>query len=236
MTTPLYLDDTYLDTHTAALTAAGADDRGTYVILDQTIFYPQGGGQPSDCGTIMGDGFTLSVHQVRLAETEIRHYIVGDQPSFSVPVPVTIQIDRERRMMNARYHTAAHLLGNVVETMVPTLKAVKGHSFPGESYVEFMGASAIDPDGINQAMAKAINDNLSTRTFDMDAATFERLYYKLPYETPGNKAFRAMQIGDYPPVPCGGTHLQAIGEIGIAQATKVKVKDGTVKISYEVSS
>lgn len=70
---------------------------------------------------------------------EIRHYVPSDLDLENLKnITVNIKIDNSRRLLNARYHTAAHLLGNVVENMYPDLKAFKGHySFPGEAYVGF---------------------------------------------------------------------------------------------------
>lgn len=229
MTKALYLQDTYLFEAKAKVIARGHDDKGSYVVLDETVFYPQGGGQPSDVGTLKGNGFEVAVVQVRQVEGEIRHYVTGTVPEG---VELACQINPVRRLLNARYHTAAHLLGNVVEEMCPGLKAVKGHSFPQEAYVEFQGESAVDEAQILRGLETAIARDMPTRVFDVAPEEFEAQFYKLPYAILGNKALRVVQIGDCMPIPCGGTHLARTGEIGAVTIGKVKSKGGMMKVPY----
>ena len=66
-------------------------------------------------------------------------------------------------------------------------------------------------------------------------AMMKQTFYKLPYAIPENKKFRAIQIGSMPPVPCGGTHLSSIGEIGGIKIGKVKAKNNIVRIAYIVN-
>jgi alanyl-tRNA synthetase len=235
MTKKIYLEDTYQFYCEAFIQEAGKDEKGLFIILDQTIFYPQGGGQPSDQGTVKNNCFKADVIHVVQRDDGIRHYITSEAEAIPVGSKIECLIDQGRRIINARYHTAGHLLGNIVEILHPTLKAHKGHSFPGEAYVEFQG----DDDTINStALQKAIDDaiirNDKTRIFEMAPDTFEAQFYKLPYRIPENKKFRAMQIGDMPPVPCGGTHLTSMGEIGSMGISKIKIKNNCVHISYGV--
>ena len=75
MTALIYLSNTYLAKFTAQLLAERNDDFGTCLILDQTIFYPQGGGQPADVGVIKSDSFHFSVNKVRLNDNgQVLHY------------------------------------------------------------------------------------------------------------------------------------------------------------------
>ncbi len=231
----LYLQDTYCFESIAEILHLGKDERGIYLLLSQTIFYPQGGGQPSDQGKISGEEFELEVIQVRQVEGEIRHYLKSESTFALVGKTANLKIDSSRRLLNARYHTAAHLLGNVVESLYPELKAIKGHSFPGEAYVDFEGEAAPEIEKLEAALKAAIQNTLSTRIFETDRATFEEKYYTLPYPTPPHKAFRVMQIGDFLPVPCGGTHLANTQEIGEIRLSKIKSKDRIHHISYEVS-
>ncbi len=138
MSAQLYLNNTYLFEHSTTISDFGVDEKGAYLLLQETIFYPQGGGQPSDQGTITVADAVIPVNYVRQIEQEIRHYMPSDiSASGLVNAAAEIKIDPARRLLNARYHTAAHLLSNIAEEMHSDLKAVKGHSFPGEGYVEF---------------------------------------------------------------------------------------------------
>lgn len=235
MTIQLYLNNTYLFESKASILNYGEDDKGKFIILDQTIFYPQGGGQPSDQGVIQNDYFEASVTLVRQVDTEIRHYIGAASNEIPINSIINCLVDKNRRMLNSRYHTAAHLLGNIVEILYPMLKAVKGHSFPGEAYVEFQGDVPVDVTQIQNTVDQTIAKNNKTEIFETDPISFEQQFYKLPYIIPENKKFRVMRIGDMAPVPCGGTHLSSITEIGKVLISKVKLKNNIVRISYEVT-
>ena len=213
----------------------GKDEKGIFIILDQTAFYPQGGGQPSDHGVIRNDHFEANVIHIAQHGDQIRHYIESTTTETLVAQKVYGVVDQKRRLINARYHTAGHLLSNIVEILNPKLKAMKGHSFPLEAYVEFQGDEAIDVGVLQNTINEAIARNDKTTIFEIDPKAFEKQFYKLPYTIPDNKNFRVMQICDMPPVPCGGTHLSSIGEIGLMKINKIKNKNGILRISYEVT-
>jgi alanyl-tRNA synthetase len=234
MTKQLYLTNTYLFETAAEIIGQAADEKGTYILLDCTVFYPQGGGQPSDQGIIKGEGFKLNVLQVRQNENEIRHYIDFIPNTVLVGSKIICVLDEDRRILNARYHTAAHLLGNIVELIYPSLKATKGHSFPKEAYVEFQGDMVADYNEVTEALKEVISKNLVSKIFEIDPVSFEEKFYKLPYQIPSNKAFRVMQIGHLLPVPCGGTHLANTEEIGNIVLGKIKAKKSITRITYEL--
>jgi alanyl-tRNA synthetase len=239
MTNQLYLENTYLFESDACITEYRKDEKDMpYILLDQTIFYPQGGGQPCDRGKIVGDDFEYVIHDVRQIGDEIRHYIEPSQnslPNSSENSAVKCILDGDRRLLNARYHTAGHLLGNVVEKLHPNLKAQKCHAFPGEAYIEFSGMETPNEELLQESLRNAIAENLSTKIFETDREQFETSYYKLPYEVPENKKFRVMQIGNYPPIPCGGTHVKSTVEIREITLKKMKQKNGVLKISFGVT-
>ncbi|MFN7709947.1 MAG: alanine--tRNA ligase-related protein [Holosporales bacterium] len=236
-TQKLYLEDTYQFNFEGLIQKAGKDEKGFFIILDQTAFYPQGGGQPSDHGLISNDSVNAPIIHVAQHGDQIRHYI--DSPSITAEIlkaqKVCGVVKRTRRLLNARYHTAAHLLGNIAEMLNPKLKAIKGHSFPGEAYVEFQGDEVIDVEVLQNAISEAIAKNEKTKVFVIDPLGFEKQFYKLPYRIPDNKTFRVIQIGDMSPVPCGGTHVSSTGEIGLIKINKVKNKNGILRISYGVT-
>jgi alanyl-tRNA synthetase len=235
MTIQLYLKDTYLFHYKATLLKVGQDDKGHFIVLDQTIFYPQGGGQPSDQGIIQHDRVKLEITSVRQVADEIRHYTSLFCDESLVNALVDCFVNQERRLLNSRYHTAAHLLGNIVEIAYPQLKAVKGHSFPGEAYVEFEGEHIVDPLKIQTVMNEELSSDHKISIFEIAPLSFEERFYKLPYSIPENKKFRVMQIGTLSPVPCGGTHVASTKEIGDIMIRKIKVKNSVIRISYEVT-
>lgn len=234
VTKKLYLENTYQFYFEGLIQKLAEDEKGTFVILDQTAFYPQGGGQPSDHGVIRNDYFEASVIHVAQHGDQIRHYLESITSETLEGQKLYGAVDQQRRLINARYHTAGHLLSNILESLKPSLKAIKGHSFPGEAYVEFQGEDEINIDLLQEKIDVTIAKNDKTKIFEIDLNSFEEKFYKLPYNIPENKKFRVIQIGDMLPVPCGGTHLSCISEIGVMKINKIKNKKGTLRVSYEV--
>ncbi len=108
MTELLYQRDAYIKTFDAVVTKVGEDD----VALDSTVFYPSGGGQPSDHGTLRSADQMWSVVKVRKAGDEIWHHLEGELPT--VGSQVKGEIDWERRYQLMRTHTAMHILCGVI--------------------------------------------------------------------------------------------------------------------------
>ena len=233
----LYFENTYLLKSPATIVHHVNDEKGSYVVLDQTIFYPQGGGQPSDHGTIKFGDQQLEISQVRQVDDEIRHYLSSKPQENLVGQVIESAVHGERRFLNASHHTAGHLLANIVEILYPSLKATKGHSFPKESYIELQNPESLtsfESEKISLGLQWALKFGFLITSFEIDPLSFEQQFYKLSYPVPANKKFRAVQIGEYPPIPCGGTHVEDTREIGEIKIGKIKYTADCVRISYEV--
>jgi misacylated tRNA(Ala) deacylase len=100
----LYYDDAYRREFEATVVAV--EDDG--VVLDQTAFYPGGGGQPHDVGTLRWDGGEARVTAMRRAGEHLVHVLAGDRPAVGARVRGAIDWERRYRLM--RYHTALHVL------------------------------------------------------------------------------------------------------------------------------
>lgn len=109
MTELLYQTDSYLREFTATVEAV----EGQNVALDRTAFYPGGGGQPCDLGTLAGPGAaTWPVVKVQKSGATVWHTVEGEPPA--VGTPVTGRLDWERRYGLMRLHTALHILCGVI--------------------------------------------------------------------------------------------------------------------------
>lgn len=104
MTELLFQTDAYVQNFTASVTAHAEGG----VVLDRTAFYPGGGGQPNDVGTLSDGDQTWTVHKVGKVGGEVVHFVQGDLPP--VGVTVTGQLDWTRRYQLMRTHTAMHIL------------------------------------------------------------------------------------------------------------------------------
>ena len=109
MTEILCYEDSYLKTFDATVT--GVTNRG--VVLDRTAFYPGGGGQPADSGTLIADGVEYNVKRVRRDSGQYVHEIDGDaRPEVGAQISGAVDWDRRYQLM--RTHTALHILCGVV--------------------------------------------------------------------------------------------------------------------------
>lgn len=101
----LYYEDCFKKEFTATVTGIGSDDRGAYLVLDATLFFPEGGGQPADRGFLNG----IAVCDVQVEEDEIRHY-VKDAAAVQTGDAVEGKIDWERRFDLMQQHSGEHIV------------------------------------------------------------------------------------------------------------------------------
>jgi len=88
-----YLNDTSMNQGTALFVRSDEDERGSFLVLDGTIFYPQGGGQPSDTGIIAFESGRIELSDVRYYSGEVRHYFVGADSFPTQGDQIKMQID-----------------------------------------------------------------------------------------------------------------------------------------------
>jgi alanyl-tRNA synthetase len=197
----------------AVITEIGNDEQ-PWVCLSQTWFHPQGGGQKADKGTIDG----IPVIHVSHSNGEVNHY-VGTLTGLEIGKEVSLVVDPGWRQENAKSHTAGHLIAAITESLFPGIKAVSGHHWPGEARVEFSGESLPTADEVlkrlSDALSQAIGDGLPVKIIGDPLVS------------------RAIQIGKFPAVPCGGTHLENLGLLGKVELIRMKVKSGKLRVSYQ---
>ncbi len=232
-----YYEDTYRFEDRAIINATGIDEIGHFILLDQTIFYPQGGGQPSDTGTVKANDILIPIHFVKSIDDEVRHYTEKDY-SNCVGVEALCSINPEARIKHAKLHTSGHLISTVVEKLYPQLQAIKGHHFPDQCYVEFSSCSDYLDDFslqlVQNELEKIIQQDCTTSNIEVSGAQLKELCPNLPYSIPSNKQMRVTRIGDFPYTPCGGTHVKSLKELEGLEITKHKIKGKSLKISYRI--
>ena len=216
MTEKLYLADARLLACSAVVTAVRCLEGGRWAIrLDRTIFHPQGGGQKTDRGRIG----TAHVLHVAHDGPEVDH-MIDSAVAIYVGATVALEVEQDWRAFNTAFHTAGHLLAGVVEQMYPGTRAISGHQWPGEARVEFestLSKEQFGIDAINHALTEALRQAWSVRLVGA------------PYSD------RGVQIGDFQPIPCGGTHVGNLREIDHVQVDAVKFNSGKVRMSYSAT-
>jgi Ser-tRNA(Ala) deacylase AlaX len=238
MTTYLsYFEDTYKFNEHAVIIASRKDEKGNFIVLNQTIFYPQGGGQPSDQGIIEVGDSVIPIHSVRSIDHEVRHYTDRDYSSF-VGQNAKCSLNQETRLLHAKLHTAGHLLSNIIESLYPHWSAVKGHHFPDQCYVEFMSKNdSIDEiplEFINKQIEQCIEKNCLTSVALVSGDKLKELCPNITYSIPSGQPIRIVRIGDFSFSPCGGTHVKSLKELKGMKITKYKIKKDVIKINYGI--
>lgn len=246
----LYLSDTYRTKHSARVLGILRDsDKITRLILDQTIFYPQGGGQPTDIGYIrsIGTGSVFNVIMVRNVGGMVHHEGILESGIFSEGEDVECCIDEPTRLLHARIHSGGHLLDHAVQLLQLPMVGSKGYHFPSGPYVEYVFTSQdVDttPEGLTHIKAKLeeqcrvlVSENRAiTITMTKLEGLPEGIKKGLPEKALTADEVRLVYFADTPePVPCGGTHVRNTFEIQEFKIKKVSYKSGTFRVSYIVS-
>ena len=222
MTTELlFRDDAYLKTATARVLAAG--ERG--IELDRTVFYPQGGGQAGDSGTLLrASGEPLAVTDTRKADAPDRVlHIVA--PGSSLPQPgevVALEIDWQRRYQLMRLHTALHLMSCVIVAPV-----TGGNIVADKARLDFdiefalLNAARIESE-TNALIASGVaTESVWITDAELDAQP--ELVKTMSVQPPrGAGRVRLLKIPGIDLQPCGGTHVANIAEIGGIRVLRIR--------------
>jgi Ser-tRNA(Ala) deacylase AlaX len=232
------LDDTYVYEDEATLAEIKSFEDGRIgLVLDRTIFYPQGGGQPADHGTIYLDDREFSVGDVRNLDGVIYHFSTVLPSEFQTGKKVRLVVARERRILNSRLHTAGHLLDVAVQNLGLNLSPGKAYHFPDGPYVEYEGEPAsADKEAVTREVGSEANrliaSNLPVSVVVTNSEEAAKLCGGLPEYVDRGKPIRVVSIGDGIGCPCAGTHLRNVGEIGPLVISKIKTKGGKTRVSY----
>ena len=249
----VYFDDTYLNSVDAkVVSVAPQGEDGTFaVVLDRTVAYPAGGGQPSDGGRIVAadGGATFLVSEVKSADGSVLHLGAFEDAgagaeSLPVGVDVVVSIDPERRLLHARIHSAGHLL-DVAMTNVGygpnVLAPAKGLHGPDAAYVEYQGkVEGLDKDELMEKLAAEMNrlveagGKTASATMSYDDAAKACGGTLPPYIPEGSEPRVVTILENTEGCPCGGTHVADVSEIGAVAVVGVRVKKGVTRVSYTI--
>jgi misacylated tRNA(Ala) deacylase len=223
MTEKVFYQDSYQKTHSTTLSAI--KDGG--VELASTIFYPMGGGQPGDTGILRIGSNAYRVTDTRYADdrTGIIHFLDMDDLTGVQPgTPVELELDWERRHRHMRMHTSMHLMCSLISA-----QATGGSIGETESRIDFdLQGQTVDKEqltiAINELIRKSIPVSVGSISDD-ELAQNPGLVRTMSVQPPrGQGKVRTVRIEGVDYQPCGGTHVQNIGEIGEVVITKIKSK------------
>jgi Ser-tRNA(Ala) deacylase AlaX len=235
MTTLKYLENTYtFELSAKVFDIRTLEDGRTAVLLDETIFYPQGGGQPCDIGTISTEKLVFNVTDVRMdKEGNVLHIGSCANGKLASGDSVILSLDRDRRIRNAKVHSAGHLIDCAITQLGIPLKPTKGYHFPEGPNVEYEGAIDNSPDMVQKLQAAvdalvAKNSRVIAHELSAEEAAKQGAF------APAGKKVRMVMFEGFDACGCGGTHVRDAGEIGAIVIRKIKTKGGITKVSYEV--
>jgi misacylated tRNA(Ala) deacylase len=225
-TTPLFLEDAYLKSARATVTAHTAEGG---IVLDRSVFYAQGGGQPGDSGALAWPGGRLEIATTVKGEAGAIVLVPADATTLPpVGAEVTQTLDWERRHRHMRIHTALHLLSVVIPLPVTggSITAEKGR-------LDFdMPEAPEDKAAVEAALNALISRDLAVSEqwiTDAELAANPGLVKTMSVAPPtGAGRVRLVRIGDGAEQvdlqPCGGTHVASTGEIGPVRLGKIEKK------------
>jgi len=227
MTELLYLPDGDATTaFTATVTAATPE----YIVLEGTYFYPEGGGQPADRGRIEWEGGAANVGDVRKDHGDVHHVVESLEGELPEPgEEVEGRIDADRRERLSRMHTAQHVVSRVaLEEFGATTAGNQIH--PDRSRIDFEPVSfdRADVELLENRSNDAIERDLPVTKESRPREAVERdvdegraLLELIPDSV---DPLRVVEIDGFDMCPCGGTHVDSLGEIG-----RIRITDRTSK-------
>lgn len=219
-----FREDAYA--RTCAATVLAVTERGG-IILDRTVFYPTGGGQPGDSGVLAAEagGQPVRIATTVSSDGDIVHVPEEGQECPAPGTALEARIDWPRRYRHMRMHTAMHLLCALVPCGV-----TGGQVGADKSRLDFdVGDHKLDKDDLTRDLNRLVEEDHPTRAewiadaeLDADPGLVRTMSVAPPR---GAGRVRLLRIGDGVDLqPCGGTHVARTGEIGPLRIGKIENK------------
>jgi misacylated tRNA(Ala) deacylase len=235
MTELLYQLDSYLKSFEAHVTAV--DDVTRVVVLDRSAFYPGGGGQPCDFGTLSADGTTWQVEKTRKGADGTEHILAGADPLPQVGQAVHGELDWDRRYRLMRTHTAMHILcGTIYRDFGAHVTGGDMDLAQARMDFEFESMSAELVSVIEQAVNVEVQRNLPIKVQILPREEAfqipDLIRTKINLLPPGIPEVRTVEIVGLDLQADGGTHVHATGEVGRMKIADYKSKGKINKRVY----
>ena len=221
MTEEIFRIDAYAQETDAAI--IDVNDEG--IVLDRTVFYPEGGGQPGDRGrlTVGENTFIEIVDSRKTASGTLLHIPQRDAVPPAVGEHVTAVIDWEYRYRHMRTHTCLHLLCALIPHDV-----TGGSISQDKGRLDFDMTDTLDKDAIQQGLDRLIAEDapvgyrwITDEEMEQNMALVRTMSVKPPM---GQGKVRLVEVNGVDLQPCGGTHVARTGEIGSVRIGKVEKK------------
>lgn len=224
ITEELFREDAYLRECEAEV--VGVNDKGG-ILLDRSVFYPTGGGQPGDRGVLRcADGREIAIATTVKGDGEenVVHVPAEGQDLPDAGEKVTAVIDWDRRHLHMRMHTGLHLLCALVPHGV-----TGGRIGADKSSLDFdIGEATLDKDALTEGLNRLVSEDHTVSARWIDDAALDAnpdLVRTMSVQPPrGSGKVRLLEIPSVDLQPCGGTHVRRTGEIGRVEVAKIENK------------
>jgi misacylated tRNA(Ala) deacylase len=235
MTELLYLSDSYIKEFTATVTTADESNHG--IVLNQTAFYPGGGGQPPDAGTVRWGGQAAALKRVRRIDGQLVHLLGGDGPLPAVGTEVIGELDWERRYQLMRTHTAMHILCGVIFRDY-------GASVTGGNMDPLKGRMDFEFETMRKELVQEIEDAINVEVANGREVSTDILPREQAFQIPdlirtkinllpeGIKEVRVVELAGLDLQADGGTHVKNTSEVGKIRIADYKSKGKINKRIY----
>lgn len=236
-TKAIYLTDSYLKEMEAKILEVKSEGVSLYrVLLDETVFYPMGGGQPTDQGVLEHEMWKAEIYMVMMKDGEIWHYLKSSvSPEINWSVKGTINWDR--RYKNMRIHSAGHVIDfamYLLDLSPKTLLPFKG-DHGKKPFIIYQGILTGDiRSELEQKANELVEKNLSFSTLFQP---FEDLKKEALYLQPGlptDKPLRTLRLEGVGAVADGGTQVLGTKEVGKIQILPLENKNGLMIVNYRL--
>ena len=205
------------------------------LILNQTIFYPEMGGQKSDRGKINNS----DVINVEIKDDIIIHYL-NDIAGFKEKQEIEMEIDSERRELLRRHHTATHIINQSCRRVLGEFVYQNGaEKDVDQAHLDITYFDRLTEEQVNQIEKLAnevVSENMKINASIVPREKAESRYGMSIYQggVVPNANIRIVKIDNYDVEACGGLHCNSTGEVGLIKIVKTeRIQDGVVRIVFK---
>jgi Ser-tRNA(Ala) deacylase AlaX len=227
-----------------------AEGGAVHIQLDRTTMHPQGGGQPTDKGTLKANNTVIQITKVTVdrASGIVTHagtiVAAADGESYTLEVgqSLHVSVDADERLILSECHTAGHVVDSAMARCGRALPATKGYHFLDGPYVEYKGKIAPEEKeellgklqtAFQELVAEDIETKIETMSKEDAEAVCNRVQENVNLDDFGDGDIRIVTIAGWP-CPCGGTHVRSTKYLKERKwgITGIRNKKGIVRVKY----
>jgi alanyl-tRNA synthetase len=208
------------------------------IVLDRTMFYPEGGGQPADHGTIQTGNETYTVMDVQNEKGVIFHVVIEEEVNLKPGDLIQGSVEGKRRLAHMRHHTATHVVNEAAKRVLGDhiwqAGAQKSEERARLDISHFKRISIEELKEIERISNRTVMANIPVKISWMDRTEAEQKYGFVLYQggVPPGKEIRILRVGTDVEA-CGGTHVSNTGLIGPIKLLKTeRIQDGVERLEY----